>query len=98
MTSLLSRTKIVFRKIPTIFRESFCDLDRGLSVDGCCFDHRYELSDGQKREEIGTLRKVGDREIFGVIGSYTFRGSDGSIYVVDYTADENGYKAKVNSE
>lgn len=51
------------------------------------------MSDGQTRDETGELQKVGDVEIFRVKGSYSFV-TGGKTYRVDYTADENGYKAK----
>lgn len=57
----------------------------------------FELSDGQTREEKGTVTKVGENEILTVIGSYSYKGSDGKTYVVDYSADPNGFKAKVTS-
>lgn len=51
------------------------------------------MSDGQTRDETGELQKVGDAEIFRVKGSYSYV-TGGKTYRVDYTADENGYKAK----
>jgi hypothetical protein len=54
------------------------------------------LSDGQAREEKGESTKVGEREIIAVVGSYRFVGNDGKNYVVEYTADEKGFKVKVN--
>lgn len=59
---------------------------------------RYALSDGQAREETGILTQVGENEVYRVSGAYTFQGTDGKTYLVQYTADENGYVAKVSSE
>lgn len=58
---------------------------------------RYELSDGQYREE--TIRIIGegtaDEEIV-VSGEYSFTSDDGNVYVVKYTADKNGYHAETS--
>lgn len=59
------------------------------------FQCRYKLSDGQERQEKGVLKQVGDKSIIAVTGSYTFMGPDGKTYRVTYSADENGYHAKV---
>lgn len=57
-------------------------------------DFRYELSDGQYREERITIVGEGspDEEII-VNGEYSFTADDGNVYVVKYSADKNGYHA-----
>lgn len=57
---------------------------------------RYKLSDGQTRNEMGVLKKVGESKVLAVSGSYSYVGPDGRTYRVDYTADERGYRAKVD--
>lgn len=57
---------------------------------------RYLLSDGQFREETGELKQIGDAKVFIVTGIYSYKGSDGKTYKVEYTASENGYKAIVS--
>lgn len=55
---------------------------------------RYELSDGQYREE--TINIIGDGtpdEEIVVTGEYSFT-VDGNTYLVKYTADKNGYHAE----
>lgn len=54
---------------------------------------RYNLDDGQSRSEIISIMNVNDKEII-VHGSYSFNGVDGKIYLVEYTADKNGYHPK----
>lgn len=55
--------------------------------------HRYETTDGQRREEHGELRHIGtDHETIIVHGSYSWK-ADGVTYTVNYIADENGYQA-----
>jgi hypothetical protein len=56
------------------------------------------LSDGQSRTEKGILTKISDAEFYKVSGSYSFEGTDGKIYSVDYTSDVNGYKASVKGD
>lgn len=56
--------------------------------------YSYELSDGQFREEETIIYNKGtDEEEIAVIGSYSFWGTDGQLYVTKYTADRNGYAA-----
>jgi len=50
----------------------------------------YELSDGQVREENGSLKTVDDISVVVVKGHYVFV-INGKEYRVDYAADENGY-------
>lgn len=56
------------------------------------------MSDGQYREETGELKQVGDVAVYVVTGFYSFKGTDGKTYRIAYSADENGYKAKVTGE
>ena len=51
----------------------------------------FETVDGTRRTEVGFLKSIGDTKVIVVRGSYSYRGSDGKIYHVMYSADENGY-------
>ena len=58
---------------------------------------RYETTDGQKRNEIGTFVKSasGDNEkVLQVTGTYSYLNQDGTRYKVDYSSGEQGYNAK----
>lgn len=57
------------------------------------FRSSYELSDGQLREERGELEQVGDVKIFKVTGFYSFKGTDGKTYRVEYASGKDGYEA-----
>lgn len=57
---------------------------------------RYLLSDGQARSEKGILTRIGNAEVYDVSGSYSFRGSDGKLHLVDYSSGIDGYKATVH--
>lgn len=52
---------------------------------------RYETSDGQKREEHSQLITENDEPSQVVSGSYSYVGTDGVTYTVNYTADKYGY-------
>lgn len=55
--------------------------------------HRYETSDGQNREETGSIQKVEDNDVLVVRGFYSFIGDDGVEYTVTYVADQDGFRA-----
>lgn len=48
------------------------------------------------RKEEGYFKDDGETQIFVKVGSYSYIGSDGITYSVEYTADENGYVASVS--
>lgn len=53
----------------------------------------YETSDGQKREETGTVTKIDDKiSVLAVRGAYSYTGTDGQLYKVSYVADRNGFQ------
>lgn len=59
--------------------------------------HSYDTNDGQSRdEELVILNKDTDEEEIVIKGSYSYTGTDGLVYRVDYTADRNGYHANVH--
>lgn len=55
--------------------------------------NRFETSDGTSRQEQAELRNAGtDQEAIVVRGSYSYVGPDGTQYVINYVADENGFQ------
>lgn len=72
-----------------------CEVSFGKS---CFLTLSYTLGDGQSRSEKGILTKVGENTIYEVTGSYSFEGTDGKTYSVDYSAGVDGYKATVTGE
>ncbi|CAG9771918.1 unnamed protein product [Ceutorhynchus assimilis] len=63
-----------------------------INNDGYFF--KYNLDDGQQREERGELITKNGKQILIVSGFYTFIGTDGLEHYTDYTSDENGYTAQ----
>lgn len=57
---------------------------------------RYELSDGQRHNEEGEVKNIGEESAIVVKGSFSFVGDDGKTYVINYIADENGFQPSVN--
>lgn len=57
----------------------------------------YNLDDGQQRSETISIANVGpnDEKEISVQGSFSFTGSDGKLYLVEYIADKNGYQPKI---
>lgn len=58
----------------------------------------FTLSDGQSRHEKGVLVTVGDKKVYEVQGSYSYKGTDGRTVLVEYTAGVGGYKATVSGK
>ncbi|XP_050075964.1 endocuticle structural glycoprotein ABD-5-like [Anopheles maculipalpis] len=62
-----------------------------IGIDGYRFD--FATSDGTSRTEEAELRNAGtDNEALAVRGSYSYTGPDGTVYVINYIADENGFQ------
>lgn len=54
----------------------------------------FKTSDGSHREERAEVKNPGSKDESMIVqGSYTFIGTDGNTYTVNYIADENGYRA-----
>ncbi|XP_075232865.1 endocuticle structural glycoprotein SgAbd-5-like [Lycorma delicatula] len=73
-----------------------------VSPDGG-YKYGFETDLGIKKDEVGTLKAVpgeGNAPAEPAIvaqGSYSYRGADGKLYKVEYTADENGFNPKFTS-
>ncbi|XP_055610537.1 flexible cuticle protein 12-like [Uranotaenia lowii] len=62
-----------------------------IGIDGYSF--QFETSDGTSRSEQAELRNAGtDAASIVVRGSYSYIGPDGTQYVINYVADENGFQ------
>ncbi|KAF5298363.1 hypothetical protein FQR65_LT01141 [Abscondita terminalis] len=57
------------------------------------YEFAYQTSDGISREEKAELKTIGSNKAVVVRGSYSYVGSDGQTYTVNYVADENGFVA-----
>lgn len=54
----------------------------------------YTLDDGSSRYEEGLLNEVNGVKFYNVNGFYKYQGTDGKIYLVNYSSDpEHGYRA-----
>ena len=63
-------------------------------LDGT-FEYSFESENGIKQQAVGQRKAIGEdgADVIVMKGSYEYIGSDGNIYVVDWEADENGYRA-----
>jgi len=57
------------------------------------WDYAFETENGIKQEAVGEVRNIGDSNVMVMRGSYEYVGSDAQIYVVEWEADENGFRA-----
>lgn len=58
----------------------------------------YELSDGSARYEDGAQIEKNGSKFYSVSGFYKYRGTDGKIYLVNYSSGDKGYKSTLTSE
>ncbi|XP_037961607.2 endocuticle structural glycoprotein SgAbd-5 [Plutella xylostella] len=61
-------------------------------VDPKGYHFEFKTSDGTSRKEEAELITVGEYQGIGVKGSYSFVAPDGQEYLVEFTADEKGYR------
>lgn len=66
----------------------------GMSVQSPnSWDYAFEAENGIKQSATGEMKLVGEEEVVVMRGSYEYIGADGLTYVVDWEADENGFRA-----
>lgn len=56
----------------------------------------YKTSNGIERSETGTYEKLNGSRVLKVEGYFRYTGDDGKVYLVEYTADENGYIPEIS--
>ncbi|CAG7648473.1 unnamed protein product [Allacma fusca] len=59
------------------------------------FNYGYEASNGIRADAQGFIKNPNahpDHQIQVITGSYSYYGTDGQLYTVDYIADENGFQ------
>ncbi|XP_045472422.1 endocuticle structural glycoprotein SgAbd-5-like [Harmonia axyridis] len=72
-------------------------LEHENSIGQGTYNFAFKTSDGSQRQEKAELKNPGGKdESIVVEGSYTFIGTDGNTYTINYIADENGYRASGN--
>lgn len=57
------------------------------------WNYEFEADNGIKQSAVGEMRDIGDSLVMVMRGSYEYIGADGLTYVVDWVADENGFRA-----
>lgn len=61
--------------------------------DICC--NRQKFVNGEEFQEDGKFKTVAGMDVIVTKGSYTIVEKDGSITVVNYTADEHGFHPEI---
>ena len=57
------------------------------------FETSYEDENGSKRSETGVFRDDGEnKKTLVVTGGYSYTDTNGEQHIVNYVADENGYR------
>merc|ERR1712106_571011 len=52
------------------------------------YQYAFETENGIKQSVTGEMKVVGEEQVYTMSGSYSYPGSDGQLYVVDWYADE----------
>merc|ERR1719336_2276387 len=55
------------------------------------FRYGYEAENGISQDVSGEMRTINDNQVYVMRGSYSFVGTDGQTYKVEWYADETGY-------
>merc|ERR1712038_433105 len=87
-TRTVTRTEVVRPEPIAITRYNY-DVP---SSDGA-FAYSFETENGIKQEAAGEMKVVDDSSVLVMRGSYEYIGADGLTYVVDWVADELGFRA-----
>lgn len=58
---------------------------------GDTWTHSFAADNGIEQETTGELKTIGDATVYVMRGSYSYPGTDGLTYVVDWFADETGF-------
>ncbi|CAB3221385.1 unnamed protein product [Arctia plantaginis] len=66
------------------------------------YSYTFETDDGVVRQETGVIKEAFDEEnkphnVVVVRGSYSYKNPDGIVEAINYSADENGFKAEGDS-
>jgi len=55
------------------------------------YHYSYEAENGISQDVSGEMKTVNDAQVYVMRGSYSYIGTDGQTYTVDWYADETGY-------
>lgn len=66
----------------------------GMNVNNLnSWDYAFEAENGIKQTATGEMKTVGEDQFVVMRGSYEYIGADGLTYIVNWEADENGFRA-----
>ena len=57
------------------------------------WNYEFETENGIKQSALGEMKDIGGSTVMVMRGSYEYIGADALTYVVDWVADENGFRA-----
>jgi CO/xanthine dehydrogenase Mo-binding subunit len=71
----------------TLFNKSEIHFTEKATIKACYYNGILN-----QQEATGEMRLVGDSEVVVMRGSYEYIGADNNVYVVEWEADENGFR------
>lgn len=57
------------------------------------WNYAFESENGIKQQALGEVRSIDNSDVLVMRGSYEYIGADSLVYVVNWEADENGFRA-----
>lgn len=91
-TAASERVAVVAAQPPVAITRSVYNAP-GSQPGNDAWNYEFEADNGIKQSAVGEMKDIGDSLVMVMKGSYEYIGVDGLTYVVDWEADELGFRA-----